>query len=149
MALTVVTGPPAGGKSSWVLARAQPGDVVIDLDRIAQALTAPGADLHRYSRQLRTVAQRARQAAVTEALKVCKALDVYVIHTQPGADQLAHYAQYGAQVVEVDPGRQVVLARCAEQRSSTVIAAVERWYSTRDLTSDDQHAQSHSGSRSW
>lgn len=148
MALTVVIGPPAGGKSTWVTARAQPGDVVIDMDRIAQALTAQGADLHRYSRQVRFVASQARRAAINEALKYCGALDVYLIHTQPGTDQLARYAEHGAQVVVVDPGRDVVLARCAEQRSSSVIAAVERWYASR-ITTSEHHTESQSGSRSW
>jgi predicted kinase len=33
--LTVVIGPPAGGKSTWVLERAKPGDIVVDFDRLA------------------------------------------------------------------------------------------------------------------
>jgi 5-methylcytosine-specific restriction endonuclease McrA len=32
--LVIVCGPPAAGKSTWVAARARPGDVVIDLDAI-------------------------------------------------------------------------------------------------------------------
>ena len=43
--LYVVTGPPAAGKSAWIQARAKAADVVIDLDRIASALTGPGAPL--------------------------------------------------------------------------------------------------------
>jgi hypothetical protein len=44
--LTVVVGPPAGGKSTWVLERAGPGDIVIDFDRLAVALTGEGRVSH-------------------------------------------------------------------------------------------------------
>lgn len=145
MALTVVTGPPAGGKTSWVNARAQPGDVVIDMDRIAQALSPPGASAHEYGRVLRTIAQRARQAAVSEALKYCQAVDVYLIHTQPSEAQLATYAQHGGRVVTVDPGRDIVLARCDEQRSRSSRTAAEHWYSTQ--TGHDSEQQR--SSRAW
>src|SRR3954465_5161380 len=119
MALFVVTGPPAAGKTTWVDARAQEGDIVVDMDRLAQALTARGADYHRYSRDIRTVAQRARYAAVQEALRVSDRVDVYVIDTQPSEDVLRTYQARGAQVVVVDPGRDVVMARCEEQRSAS------------------------------
>lgn len=145
MALWIITGPPAAGKSTWVTARAKVGDVVVDMDRIAQALTAPGADYHRYDRDLRTVAQGARHGAITAALRVSARLDVYVIETQPSEQALARYLGHGARVVRVDPGRDVVLARCAEQRSPSVLAAVDRWYSVNS----DQHVESQSGSRSW
>lgn len=145
MALTVVTGPPAAGKSSWVTARAKPGDVVIDLDRIAQALSPPGADLHEYSRTVRTIAQQARRSAITEALKHCARLDVYIVHTQPGPTMLRIYQEHGAQVITVDPGRDVVLARCREQRAHTVLMAVERWYHDHG----DAHTSSQGSSRAW
>ena len=35
----VVTGPPGSGKTTWVQQRARPGDVVFDLDAIAQVVT--------------------------------------------------------------------------------------------------------------
>lgn len=145
MALYVISGPPAAGKSTWVAARAEQGDIVVDLDRIAQALTAPGADYHRYGRTLRTVAQRARQAAISEALKHRRTHDVYVIHTDPAPNTLRMYRQHDAELVTVDPGRDVVLARCAEQRPASVIAAVERWYASHG----DNHIESQAGSRVW
>jgi type IV secretory pathway TrbF-like protein len=145
VALYVISGPPAAGKSTWVAARAEQGDIVVDLDRIAQALTAPGADHHGYGRTLRTVAQQARRAAISEAVKHSQVLDVYVIHTDPGPNTLRMYRQHDAELVTVDPGRDVVLARCAEQRPAPVIAAVERWYATHG----DTHVESQAGSRVW
>lgn len=145
MALSVVTGPPAGGKTTWVAAHAQPGDVVIDLDRIAQALSPPGAGTHEYGRVLRTIAQRARSAAVTEALRYCQAVEVWIIHTQPTEAQLATYAQHGGRVVVVDPGKDVVMARCDEQRSRSSRSAAEHWYATQG----EHHTESQSSSRTW
>jgi 5-methylcytosine-specific restriction endonuclease McrA len=46
--LTIVCGPPASGKSSYVAARAQQGDLIIDLDVIAS--TIAGTDLHNWDR---------------------------------------------------------------------------------------------------
>ena len=40
MTLYVVTGPPCGGKSTYVREHAKPGDFVIDLDRLALAITS-------------------------------------------------------------------------------------------------------------
>ena len=41
--LTIVTGPPAGGKSTYVREHAAPGDLVVDLDTIAANLSGHGA----------------------------------------------------------------------------------------------------------
>jgi hypothetical protein len=130
MALYVVTGPPASGKSTWVRERARPGDVVIDMDTIAQALT-PAADGTRYPEPVLRTAQRARQAAISEALKHTADTDVYVIHTQPKPDTLARYREHGGHVVTIDPGRDVVMQRIAEARHHTARAVAARWYATR------------------
>jgi hypothetical protein len=127
MALTVVTGPPAAGKTTWVAERARHGDVVIDLDALAAALT-PGGDGHRHPRPVLRCAQRARQAAIDEALRHCRDTDVYVIHTQPSARAMARYTEHGARVIVRDPGREVVEQRIAEQRHHTAQAVAARWY---------------------
>lgn len=144
MALTVVTGPPAAGKTTWVAARAKPGDIVIDQDLIAAALTVQG-DLHDYGRTIRTIAQSARRAAITEALKASRTLDVYIVHTQPGPTMQQVYRQHGARIITIDPGRDIVLARCRTERPRAVLAAVQRWYSDHER----HHTVSHASSRAW
>lgn len=131
MALYVVIGPPAAGKSTWIRERAQPGDVVIDYDLIATALAGPHSDGHTHRRPLATIAFRAREAAITEALRHVDALDVYVIHSIPQAMALNRYRKHGAQVVTVDPGREVVEARCRAERPNDSLKVVERWYARR------------------
>lgn len=145
MGLYVVTGPPASGKSTWVRARAEPGDIVIDYDLMAHALTAPGADPHDHPKPLRHVTSRARAAAITEALKHTDVVDVYVIHSLPSAEARQRYAEHDAKIIIVDPGRDVVMNRITEQRPARIRSVAERWYSQADYA--EQPTQR--ASRSW
>ena len=152
MALYVVTGPPAGGKTTWVQRHAKPGDIVIDLDAIAGALTA-GPPTHQHAKPVLRCAQRARSVAIDEALKHTHRCDVYVIHMQPEPRHLARYAQHGAQVVTVDPGREVVEQRARDERPPGTLAVVARWYAGRttqpSVTHGDEDRAEVVHSRSW
>lgn len=121
--LTVVTGPPAGGKSTYVRAHAKPGDVVIDYDLIAQALSAGAV-----SEAVTKVAQRARYAAIDEAMRLKEGAGVWLIHSAPSATHRARYKRVGARLVVVDPGQDVVMQRIAEQRKPGMQAVATRWY---------------------
>jgi hypothetical protein len=116
--IEIVTGPPCGGKSTYIRERAKTGDIVIDMDRIALALTVEGTDAFTYSDTVRRVAFRAREAAVREALLVAQGeryQNVYIIHTDPSPDQRAAYRAMGGRIVECDPGKEVALARVQER----------------------------------
>lgn len=130
MALIVITGPPAAGKSTWVRQHAKPGDITIDYDRLALALTVDGSDSHDHPRYLRHVASRARSAAIREALRYAGEVDVYVIHSLPAVDVLARYAEHHARVVTVDPGRDVVMERIRRERPRSMVPVAERWYAS-------------------
>lgn len=144
MALTVVTGPPAAGKTTYVNAHARPGDIVIDYDRIAEALTTPGASTHDHGRNLKRVAYAARHAAVIEAIHLADRTDVWIIHTNPTPDTMARYEQAGATIIPIDPGRDVVMARIAEQRPAGMERTAQQWYRTHDESSVRVQ-----GSRAW
>lgn len=126
--LFVVIGPPAAGKSTWVNDRAKSGDIVIDYDRLANALTAVGAKAHGHKRPLATVAFRARESAITEALRHVESHDVYIIHSVPKQSAMDRYRKCGAEIVTIDPGRDVVEARCAAERPEDYLRGVQRWY---------------------
>lgn len=145
MGLTVVTGPPAAGKSTWVRAHAKIGDIVIDYDQLANALTAPGADPHNHTRSVRNVAARARSAAITEALRYTSDVEVYIIHSIPSDEARQRYADHDARIVTIDPGQDIVNQRIAEQRPASARAAATRWYSTQS----SQPVTEARGSRSW
>lgn len=157
MALWIVIGPPAGGKSTWVNDRANPGDIVIDYDRIASALTAVGAEAHGHKRPLATVAFRAREAAIGEALRHVATHDVYIIHSVPKPAAMERYRKAGAEVVTVDPGREVAEARCRAERPETYMDGVKRWYASglrprpapQQSSEQSTAAAGRPGSRQW
>ncbi|MFD5041970.1 AAA family ATPase [Streptomyces sp. NPDC058377] len=129
--LYVITGPPASGKSSWITARARPTDIVIDLDRITLALAGPGAPQWTQDATLVKVAQRARFAAIDEAMKHRETVDVYLIHTMPSAKAEARYLRLGARIITVDPGRDVVMQRVRDMRQDGMVAVATRWYNAQ------------------
>ncbi|MFE0875361.1 AAA family ATPase [Streptomyces smyrnaeus] len=126
--LYIVTGPPAAGKSTWIDAHAKATDIVIDLDRITQALTGPGApQWNQHPLHLR-VAHRARYAAIDEATQHLDKVDVYLIHTQPNAKARAKYKRLDARIITVDPGQDVVMARIKAMRNPGMERVASRWY---------------------
>ncbi|WP_330348160.1 AAA family ATPase [Streptomyces sp. NBC_00582] len=133
--LYVVTGPPAAGKSSWVEAHATGRDIVIDLDRITRALTAPGAPQWNQDPTVLRVAHRARYAAMEEAFAHRDEVGIYLIHTMPSAKWLARYARLDAQIVTVDPGRDIVMERIAAMRDPEMRRVASRWYGQRPASS--------------
>lgn len=145
--LYVVTGPPGAGKSSWIRAHAKSDDIVIDLDLMALAMAGPGADHHDHHPTLLRVVHRARQAAIYEAEQHLDKVDVYLIHTMPGAKHRAKYKRLGARIVVVDPGEAVVRQRVRDMRQPAMEAVVTRWY--RDHRRGGSRPVTAQASRSW
>jgi hypothetical protein len=122
-----VLGPPASGKSTWVREHAKPGDITIDYDAIANILTPPDGKPYKHTPHVQAVTKAARQAAIDAALKLTDC-DVYVIHSMPGQRTIDRYVRLGAQVVTIDPGIDVVMARCKAERPWQMQVAVKEWY---------------------
>jgi predicted ATPase len=137
--LYLVIGPPASGKTTWVKQQARHGDIVIDYDAIASVLTPVGGDPYDQPDAVKAVTKAARQAAIDAAVRLSSLVNVYIIHAMPSARLLADYRQRGAQVVTVDPGRDVVMARCKTDRPWRMAQAAKQWYATdTGRQSDDQ-----------
>lgn len=145
--ITVVTGPPAAGKSSYIRAHAKPTDIVVDLDLIALALAGPGADHHAHDEVLLRVAHRARQAAIHEAERYADQTHLWIIHTMPQAKVRARYKRLGARIVVVDPGEAIVRQRVRDMRQPGMEAVVTRWY--RDHRKGGSRPVTAQASRSW
>lgn len=111
--ITVVTGPPCGGKSTYIKTNARDGDIVIDMDELAKSLVKGDVDSHDYSDEVRSVARAARKGAVRQAIMVGQGnrLGVWIIHTDPPAAERYNYQIVGAKIVECSPGLQVCLER--------------------------------------
>ncbi|MFE2041663.1 hypothetical protein ACFXAZ_12165 [Streptomyces sp. NPDC059477] len=132
--ITVVTGPPASGKSSYITAHAKATDIVIDLDRIAVALAGPGAPQWHHHEALLKVAHRARFAAIDEAVRHHETAPLWLIHTMPSAKALARYKRLDARIVTVDPGRSIVMQRIEAMRDPDMRRVATRWYRSRTVT---------------
>lgn len=115
--LTVVTGPPCGGKSTYIQNNAAPGDIVIDMDELARALVVGEVGHHDYSDSVRAVARAARKGAVKQAVIVSQGnrLGVWIIHTDPNTEDRYAYRIANAKFVECSPGLQICLTRLKER----------------------------------
>jgi hypothetical protein len=124
--LTVVTGPPCSGKSTWVKQHARPGDIVIDFDVIAQALGSPS--VHGHSPALTQVAAEARHAAIAEAItQHHKGARVFVVDTQPGEKRRWQYDHAGAKWVNLTATPDELHARCSRERPAAWHARIDQW----------------------
>lgn len=128
MALHVVIGPPAAGKSTYVRERAHPGDIRIDYDDLANLLAGLTPDNHEHTDPVKTVTKAARRAALDAAVKVSNQVDVWLIHSSPAASTLEKYRQMGAEIHTIDPGKDVVMSRAKAQRPAHMLKVAALWY---------------------
>lgn len=135
--ITVVTGAPCSGKSTYVRDNAANDDVVIDLDVLALALTTEGTESHAYSDWVRKVARDARKAAVASAMRLAQGeryLGVWIVHTDPSVDDRRAYRALNARFVEMNPGKDVCLERLALrplQNQRVAKPVIEAYYAKR------------------
>lgn len=131
MPITVVTGPPCSGKSTYVAEHRAPEDIVLDLDAIAHALGYPDTHVD-WSRPHAAV--EAARAARTELLKAVLArsiVNAWIIDAEPPAFLLKKYRAIGADVVDLDPGRKVCIARAKAERTPDTVRRIRDWYDAR------------------
>jgi hypothetical protein len=147
--LFVVTGPPASGKSTWVKQHAKPGDITIDFDALANTLTPPNGHAHKHPPHVQAVTKAARQAAIDTALRHTDTVDVYVIHSLPGLKTMDAYRRHGAEIITVDPGQAIVMARVKAERPWQMQQAAKEWYTTRQQTSVATQQTSADTARQW
>jgi hypothetical protein len=124
--LTVITGPPCGGKSTYARQHARPGDIVIDFDLIAQALGS--AVDHGHSDHLAAVAAEARHAAIAEGIaQHHKGRRVWVIDTAPGAKRRKQYEIAGARYVTCTATPAELHARVKGNRPPQWHDRIDQW----------------------
>lgn len=87
--ITIVTGMPGSGKSTWVRNHMAKGDIAFDLDRIAGALTY--SEEERENLSARRIAIELRPEMIEAILSEADGrndLDCYIISTNPRKDML-------------------------------------------------------------
>lgn len=136
--IRVLTGPPASGKTTYIRENAQPGDFIIDMDYLAEAMWVRNTEeLHDYPSDLRMIARRARKAAVNAAIEIAQlsiGVNLWIIDTAPSEFMLQKYKAVNARIIEMDPGKDEVLRRLRERNPATfnrLRLVVNEWYQTR------------------
>jgi predicted kinase len=126
--LYVITGPPCVGKSTWVRQRAKIGDIVVDLDRLALAITAEQTPHHDYPAHIRRAAIHVRKSAVAVALAYSRTGTSYVIHAKPTERATRMYAKHGAHVIALDAPWHVLIERAKTERPPHVWTTLATWW---------------------
>ena len=136
--IRVITGPPASGKTTYVRENAQPGDYIIDMDYLAEAMWLRNTDeLHDYPDDLRIIARHARRGAVNAALEVAQlqiGVNLWIIDTAPGEFMRQRYKAANAKMIELDPGKEECLRRLKERNPKTyprLRLVVNEWYQSK------------------
>lgn len=102
--ITVVSGAPLSGKSTYVRENAEAADIVIDFDVLARALGSP-AD-HDHPPCIVNVATQVWLAGIREVTKKRQPVDVWIVDTEPTEYRRSLYTRAGAKLVALraDPG---------------------------------------------
>jgi len=127
----LVVGPPGAGKSTYVREQASPRDVVVDYDRIAQALGSPVTHGHANHE-----AVMAARGAVLRRLRrgELDAPRAWIVSSNPAAEEMFPHHE----LVVIDPGEDEVLRRCDEAgRPSRWSGLVRDWYAKRSVSVPD------------
>ena len=121
----VVIGPPCSGKSTYVQEHRKKGDIVVDFDRLCQAL---GSDeKHSAPDNIKQVAFTGRGAII---LDICKNdREAWIIHTNPTEKQLEMYEKAGAEFIEMDTDLETCLERCeADNRPPGTAEIIKQYF---------------------
>src|ERR1051326_2813492 len=126
--VTLITGPSCGGKSTLAQRLAQPGDVILDLDVIAQRLDSPTR--WRHDPDLVTQAEECMTQALRRLART-EHVTAYIIRCAPHPAQRAQLARaIKADVVYVlRPPMAEVLARARRDgRPKGTATTIRQWY---------------------
>ena len=128
MTLYVITGPPCVGKSTWVRERAQTGDMIVDLDRLALAITAEHTPHHQYPAHIRKAAIQVRKTAVALALGYSRSGTSYIIHAKPTDKANRTYAKHQARIIELHAPWPVLVQRAKAERPPHIWQTLATWW---------------------
>lgn len=143
--LTVVMGAPCSGKSTYVREHANPGDIVIDFDVLAQALGSP--DPHDHPKHVRMVCIDMRRTAIASAIQQhVQGHAVWIVDINPG-ERMAAYQRAAAEFVTMQASRAELHERAERERP-------QRWHSLIDehlvkAAAPARRPRARGGSRAW
>src|SRR5690625_3052124 len=109
--ITVVMGPSCSGKSTFIQENKQPGDVVVDWDKLSQAL---GSDApHDPPEDVTSVTHAARTAAIARIFDGIEN-DAWIIWHELSGETIEKYGEQGVKFHVMDTPLDVCLERARE-----------------------------------
>ena len=126
--VTLVVGAPCSGKTTYVAQRSQPGDLIVDWDRLA--IEAGSMQAHGHEQQYRAAANAARKQ-LEQRIADTPDIRAWVIRTLPNPlDRTGTMQRLEATRLEViDPGVQTCLTRARlDGRDPEIDAVILKWY---------------------
>jgi 5-methylcytosine-specific restriction endonuclease McrA len=127
--LTVITGPPCSGKSTYLTRHAAPGDILIDFDVIARAIGSPS--LFDHPDPIRWVTIAARRAAIEAALRQHdRGARVWIVQTSISRPDMRRYVDAGAEIVTLSADKETLRARARAERPARWLELIEAWRPT-------------------
>jgi hypothetical protein len=129
--LTVITGPPCAGKTTYARQHALPGDIIIDFDEIAMALGCPARHAYGDKDHIWHVTLAARNAAITTAIqRHHHGARVWVIDCVIPGNRQAAYAANGARIVTLHADPAELHRRADEGRPASWHGQIDQWLAT-------------------
>jgi hypothetical protein len=126
--LTIVSGPPASGKTTYLKDKARPGDIVVDLDGIMRRLRptythwSGALDKGLFNRAIRernTMLGRLKNESGKRAW--------FIISAPTQAERDWWQGKLGGEVVLLHPGVEECKRRAIERGTPSAIAGIDRW----------------------
>ena len=129
--LTLISGPPCAGKSTFAQQQAQTGDLVIDLDSLIRKYSPQHLQWQSpVSPDILSQAIRDRNALLG-TLAQAKTGQAWLIVAAPAqAERDWWTAQLSAQAILLDPGPAECKARALARGTPRAIPGIERWYAS-------------------
>jgi predicted kinase len=124
--ITVITGPPCSGKTTYLREHAKPGDIVIDFDALAVALgsTSP----HDHDPRLREVTAAAWSAAVDRLTNGYPGARAWIVDSRPTRTRQSAYQQARAKTVRLDASPAELHRRAsADGRNQDAHRRIDEW----------------------
>lgn len=122
----IITGPPCAGKTTYIGNHAKAGDLIVDYDELA--MTLGSAEKWNPVGIVQRATQKARAAAIKAATNNPKA-ESWIIQSRLSEDLRKEYETLGAEIVEIDPGKETCIERAKRDgRPKNIFLAIEGWY---------------------
>jgi uncharacterized protein len=129
--LTVITGAPCAGKSTYARQYAMAGDIIIDFDAIAQALGSPVS--HGHDHHIAETAAAAWSAAIERAIEWHgRGHRAWIVDTSPTDFRRRRYERAGARIVTVTADRAELHRRADAERPTSWHAQIDQFLDKAD-----------------